>query len=289
MDKIGVVIPSFNNLNVLEKSIPSLYSDDFIIVVFDDNSSDGTSDWLKKYYPKIIQIKGDGNNWWTGSLAKGIQKCIDNDCIYIMSVNADVMVSPELIYRLIETSNTYNNSVVASLVVEVDNPNTILWAGSYFKKIHKLIPIYSSKYIVKAGNDINSILSEVYETDEVHGRGVLIPSKIISNIGNYDYENFPHYGGDNDFSFRLKNENIKMYIDTACVAKAFADNTSLNIRKKVSLIQKFIGIYRYLFVRKNGEALFVWFKLYKKHLSFKYFIQSYLFIITLNLYRKLTN
>ena len=271
MYKVGVVIPCFNNLDVLKKSIPSIYSDDFIIVVFDDNSSDGTSKWLKKYYPKIIQIKGNGNNWWTGSLAKGIQYCIDNNCKYIMSVNADVLVSPELIFRLIETSKTYNNSVIASLVVEVDNPNIILWGGSYFKKIHKLIPIYSPRYIVKAGNDIKSISSEIYETDEVHGRGVLIPSIVIKNIGNYDYNNFPHYGGDNDFSFRLKNNNIKMYVDPSCVARAFADNTSLNIREKMSLSKKIIGIYRYLFIRKNGEALFVWFKLYKKHLSFKYF------------------
>ena len=289
MYKVGVVIPCFNNLDVLKKSTPSIYSDDFIIVVFDDNSSDGTSKWLKKYYPKIIQIKGNGNNWWTGSLAKGIQYCIDNNCKYIMSVNADVLVSPELIFRLIETSKTYNNSVIASLVVEVDNPNIILWGGSYFKKIHKLIPIYSPRYIVKAGNDIKSISSEIYETDEVHGRGVLIPSIVIKNIGNYDYNNFPHYGGDNDFSFRLKNNNIKMYVDPSCVARAFADNTSLNIREKMSLSKKIIGIYRYLFIRKNGEALFVWFKLYKKHLSFKYFIQSYVFIISLNLYRKISN
>ena len=289
MNKVGVVIPCFNNLNVLKKSIPTIYSDDFIIVVFNDNSTDGTSDWLKKNFPKIIQLKGDGNNWWTGSLAKGIQKCIDNDCIYIMSVNADVLVSPELIYKLIETSKTYNNSVIASLVVEVKNPNKILWGGSYFKKIHSLIPIYSSKYIVKSGNDIKSIASKVYETDEVHGRGVLIPSKVIKEIGNYDYKNFPHYGGDNDFSLRLKNKDIKMYVDPSCMARVFSDNTSLNIRKKMSLSQKFIGIYRYLFVRKNGEALFVWFKLYKKHLSFKYFIQSYVFIILLNLYRKLLN
>ncbi len=288
IEQIGVVVPCFDNLNVLKESIPSVYSDDFTIVVFDDNSSDGTSEWLKKNYPKIIQIKGDGNNWWCGSLAKGIQKCLENNCNYIMSVNADVLISPDSIYKLIKTSKNYGNSVIASLVVEVNDPKVILWAGSYFKKIHSLIPIYSPKYILKAGNSIDSIGSGVYETDEVHGRGVLIPSNIIKLIGNYDYENFPHYGGDNDFSFRLKNKRIKMYIDPSCVSMAFADNTSLNIRKKMSFKEKYVMIYRYLFERKNGEAVYVWFKLYKKHLPFKYFIQSYLFIILLNLYRKIS-
>lgn len=285
--KVGIVVPCYNNLDVLQQSIPSLYNDKFLIVVFDDNSSDGTSAWLSKNYPKIIQIKGDGKNWWTGSLAKGINKCISLDCKYILSVNADVVISVDTIYKLINTSKKYNNSIVASLVVDIENPELILWAGSYFKKIHKLIPIFASKYIVKAGNFINKLPNKVYETDEVHGRGVLIPISIIKKIGNYNSETFPHYGGDNDFSYRVKKAGMKMYINPQCISMVFTKNTSLNINKKKGFYEKILSIYRYLFKRKNGEALYVWFKLYFKHLSPIYFIQSYMFILLLNIYRKI--
>ena len=287
MDKTGIVIPCFNNLDVLKQSIPSIYNEKFIIILSDDNSSDGTSEWISKNYPKIIQIKGDGNNWWTGSLAIGISKCLDLNCKYIVSVNADVIISDDTIFKLIETSKKNNNSIVASLVVDINKPDTILWAGSFFKKIHKIIPIFTSKYIIKAGNHINNIPHELYETDEVHGRGVLIPSHVIKKVGNYDGKNFPHYGGDNDFSFRVKKNELKMFIDTSCIAKVYRDNTSLNINKKMNFFEKIQYIYRYLFKRKNGEALFVWFKLYKKHLGFFYFIPSYLFIISLNIFRKI--
>ena len=41
-NKIAVVIPCHNNLDVLKSYIPAIYSDNYTLVVFDDGSSDGT-------------------------------------------------------------------------------------------------------------------------------------------------------------------------------------------------------------------------------------------------------
>ena len=185
MDKIGIVIPCHNNLNVLKKSIPSFYHDTFFIVVYDDNSSDGTPNWLSENYPKIFQIKGDGKSWWTGSLKHGIDFCLKNKCNYILSLNADVLIDQETIVKLLNCSKKKNNSVIASLVVSYSNSNKIIWAGSIFDKISPWIPIFVSKYLHK-NMDYSDLKKEIYEVDEVHGRGVLIPSKIFEEIGNYD-------------------------------------------------------------------------------------------------------
>ena len=287
-EMVGVVIPCHNNLDVLKHSIPSVYSDNYCVVLFDDGSNDGTEKWIKENFPKIHYLKGDGANWWTGSLAKAIDFGMANKCDYIVSLNADVLITPEIVDKLIKCSRDNNDSIVASLVVNVKDPKKILWSGSKFSKIHKLIPIYSSRYIVKAGSSVNDIFHKAYEVDEVHGRGVLIPKSAIKKIGNYDFDTFPHYGGDNDFSFRAKKSGVKMLVNPACLAKVFVENTSLNINKEMSIFEKWISIKNYLFKRKNGEAVYVWWKLYKKHLPLLYFFQSYIFIITLNIYRKLT-
>jgi len=286
--KVGVVIPCFNNLDVLKHSIPSVYSDDFLIIVFDDGSSDGTEKWIKENFPKIHYLKGDGSNWWTGSLAKAIEFSMANKCNYIVSLNADVLISPKIISALIKCSKNNNDSIVASLVVDINDPIKIVWSGSRFEKIHKLLPVYASRYFIKSGVLIDNAPKMAYEVDEVHGRGVLIPSGIIRRIGNYDFKVFPHYGGDTDFSFRAKKNGIKMFVEPLCLAKVFAENTSLNKKEKLSFFGKLISIKNYLFKRKNGEAVFVWWRLYKKHLPLPYFFQSYLFVIILNIYRKLT-
>ncbi len=286
MDKIGVVIPCHNNLNVLKKSIPSFYNDRFFIVVYDDKSSDGTSNWLSENYPKIYQIKGDGKSWWTGSLKNGIDFCLKNNCNYILSLNADVLIDQETIINLLNCSKKKNNSVIASLVVSYSNLNNIIWAGSIFDKISPWIPIFVSKYLHK-NMDYSDLKKEVYEVDEVHGRGVIIPSEIFKTVGNYDNNVFPHYGGDTDFSLKLKKNGIKMFVQPNCVVKLFENNTGLSRKRDMSFKNKISQIIKYLFKTKNGDGLRVWFRLYSRHLKFYYFFQSYFFVIFLNIYRRL--
>jgi GT2 family glycosyltransferase len=287
--KIGIAIPCHNNLDVIVESLPSIYDDNYFIVVFDDGSTDGTEEWIHKNFPEVHCLRGNGQNWWTGSIAKAIDLCLKNNCEYVVSLNADVIINPSIVSKLLETSKKNNDSIVASLVVDLNNKDNILWSGSFFQKIHKFIPIYTSKYFVKSGTKVKDISSKEYEVDEVHGRGVLLPRQAIEKIGNYDFKNFPQYGGDTDFSFRAKKNGIAMLVEPSCIAKVFVDNTSLNKKQKLTLIKKIKSIKNYLFDRKNGEALYVWWNLYRKHLPLRYFIQSYIFVILLNLYRKITN
>jgi GT2 family glycosyltransferase len=285
--KIGIAMPCFNNLIVVKKSLPAVYSDDFLIVLFDDGSEDGTKEWVLNNFPNVRVLTGSGENWWGGSLKKAIDVCMAEGCDYIVSLNADVIISPEIVLRLTDVSKSNSNAIVASLVVDVNNPEQILWSGSVFGKIHKFIPIYSSRYLVKAGNTVDKLAKVPYEVDEVHGRGVIIPNNVLKKIGNYDSTTFPQYGGDTDFSFRAKSNNIKMLVDPLCIAKVFVENTSLNKREILSFRKKLFSIKQYLFVRKNGEALYVWWRLYRKHLPLRYLLQSFIFVILLNVYRKI--
>ena len=285
--KIGIVIPCFNNLEVLKFSIKSVYTNEFFIVLFDDNSDDETEYWIKKNFPKINYLNGDGNNWWTGSTAKGINFCIENNCDYVLNLNADVIISPKTIKNLLKTSIDNNHCIVSSLVLSINKKNQIIWSGSKFNKIYYWLPILTSKYIYKSGTLISEINDEIYEVDEVHGRGVIIPISVFKKIGNYDSKTFPHYGGDTDFSFRAKKNNIKMLLDPTSKVYLFDDNTGLKRERNMSFSTKLKQIWNYLTNRKNGEALVVWFNLYKKHVKIYYAVPSYVFVILLNIYRRL--
>ena len=285
--KIGLAIPCFNNLDVLQQSLPTVYSDEFLVVLFDDGSSDGTQEWVKANYPAAVVLRGDGEHWWTGSLEKAISYCLARGCDYIVSINADVLISPTTVHQLLEVSRAHENAIVASLVVDINNPEEILWAGSFFKRVHALVPIYSHQYVMKAGNSIKKLPSSPYLVDEVHGRGVLLPRTALEVVGNYDGERFPHYGGDNDFSFRAKRCGVKMLVDPESIASVYTDNTSLGVKSNSSLWGRFKSLRNYLFVRKNGEALYVWWSLYQRYLPVQYFFQSFVFIIALNIYRRM--
>lgn len=285
--KIGVVIACHNNLSVLKQTIPSIYSDNYFIVLFDDNSTDKTEEWVNDNYSKINIVKGDGNNWWTGAVKKSIEICLNNNCDYIFSLNADVISTTNIINKLIYISKKNKNAIVASVVVNNKKPDEILWAGSKFIRIHNLIPIYTSKYISKAGTKLSKLGTKIYEVDEVHGRGVIIPKEVFEKIGNYNSKLFPHYGGDSDFSLRAKKAGIKMFVDPNSVSKIFVENTGLSHTINKKSYKKVVALYNYLFKRKNGEAFFVLWRLYYNNIPIKYFLQTYLFNLFLNVYRKL--
>ena len=78
-----------------------------------------------------------------------------------------------------------------------------------------------------------------------------------------------------------------MLVDPSCIAKVFVENTSINKNENGSITKKIISIKNYLIDRKSGEALKVWWNLYKRHLPYRYFLQSFLFVILLNIYRRL--
>ena len=286
-DRLAIVMACHNNLDVLLTSIPSVYSEAYDLVVFDDGSTDNTGLWLKEKFPKIHYLSGDGTNWWTGSIAKAVDYCKGLDVDYVVSLNADVLITPQIVSDLLKQSRLQGDAIIASIVVDVRNPKTILWSGSTFRKIHDFIPIYCSRYIVKSGTQLSKISHQVYEVDEVHGRGVLIPMCVFNKVGNYDSQTFPQYGGDTDFSMRAKQHGVKLFVDSSCVAKVFVENTSLNKLERLTFLQKLLSIKQYLFDRKNGEALYVWWTLYRKHLPYAYLLQSFIFVILLNVYRKI--
>ena len=286
-NKIGIAIACCNNLDVLKTTIPPIFNKEFFIVVFDDNSTDGTKDWLNQYFPEINYLEGNGLNWWGGSIAKAIDFCLKNQCDYILSLNADVSIDQNTIKKLVYSSIKNDSPIVASLVVNNLDPKKIAWAGSKFIKIHKFIPIYVSKYIKKSGTKIKKIGEKIYDVDEVHGRGVIFSKEVFKIIGNYDVENFPHYGADTDFSFRAKKAGIRLIIDPSCISQVFINNTGLPHKNNRSISQRIKFIFYYLTKRKYGDALAVQWKIYKRHVPFFSIIPSYLFVILLNVFRKI--
>lgn len=72
---IYVILAVYNRRKVTEQCLKNLLNQTykaFEIIVFDDGSTDGTFEMIKKKYPEIILLKGDGNYWWSKSI-KGNQ------------------------------------------------------------------------------------------------------------------------------------------------------------------------------------------------------------------------
>lgn len=286
---VFIIIPSHNNLSVLKRSLGAIADSGCQVVVFDDGSTDGTSLWMRNTYPGVTVLKGNGEYWWTGALCEGIKFALAREAKFILSLNADVVTSKEAITRLIRTSKGNNNAIVASIVLDIEFPTVVRWAGSKFERLGRLLPIYVSRYVYKSGHSVAAIPDQVYPVDEVHGRAVLIPAEIFADIGHYDGQTFPQYGGDTDFSLRARKNGISLLVDPKARALVYTQNTSIISTDNLSIVRRIINISNYLVSRKHGEALRVWWILLYRHVPLTSLLPSYIFIISLNIYRRIVN
>src|SRR4051794_654183 len=105
---IYIVIPVHNRLDATRKCLASLHNQTytgFRIVLVDDGSTDGTSEFVRESYPDVMVLSGDGNLWWTGAINLGIRYALAqaSENYAVLVINNDVEVYSdylETLYRL---------------------------------------------------------------------------------------------------------------------------------------------------------------------------------------------
>jgi len=71
--KISIIIPTYNRKKYLQNLLNQLKNEDCEIVVVDDKSTDGTKEMIKKEFPKVKYVLGDGKGQKFAK-QKGIEK-----------------------------------------------------------------------------------------------------------------------------------------------------------------------------------------------------------------------
>lgn len=255
---IYVLIPVFNRLNLTIRCIESLKKQQkhevLNIVVIDDGSTDGTSLYLKKNFPDLKILQGTGNLYWGGSVKLGIEYvmniCSDKD--WILTINNDVELLPDSIEKLVKVGNLgKRKSLVGALSVSNEDKKTIIKSGTVVKSW-----IFNITNHVFKDLNYKSILNyEPIKVDFLTGRCVLHPVEIIIKAGNYDSKNFPHYGADDEFSYRVKKFGFTSLICPSSIV-------FLNTKNENSINKKFLNkFFFHLFSKKSSSNIINKFKL----------------------------
>jgi GT2 family glycosyltransferase len=204
---IHVVIPVHNRLNLTIDCINSLKKQKSInnlnLIIVDDGSTDNTKEYLKKNFPNITILIGNGFLYWCGAINYGIEYalkiCDPSD--WILIANNDVIFENNAIFNLLKIAEKNSRkAIVSSLTLCRENRKTVIKSGTVVENwfLNKTRHVYS-------GLNINDIVNKnPIKVDFLTGRSVLHPVEIFFKAGNYDSKNFVHYGGDDEFSMRVK-------------------------------------------------------------------------------------
>lgn len=216
---VNVLIPVFNRLNHTQRVINALraqtYLDCLNIIVIDDGSTDGTSEFLSKQADLTV-IQGGGNLWWGGAIDLGLKKLLPTavESDFVLFLNNDTWFDKDYIERLVEVSRQAGGAAVGSVIHEEGRDNPLVSIG----------PVININRI--AVWDLLSELPEqethkpkpIYRVDALSGRGTLYPASLFMRHGGMRPRYLPHYLADYEVAMRFaRDAKIPLLVSTRAI------------------------------------------------------------------------
>ena len=253
---IAIVITTHNELDYLKKCLDSVFAstyDNYTIYLVDDGSQDGTSEYVKKNFPSIRILKGDGSLWWGGAVNKALKVILREKCTHICLLNSDNVIAPQTIEWLVQDAIKNPGCVIAAKVYDIHNPNILIHAGACvdWKR--------GAMYFYGEGEEDRGQWDGMHCVNYIGGMGVFFPREIIEDIGFLDAKNFP-MGGDREYSMRVVTSGYKILVSLRAKVWTWREHTSHNKVPGIGLLSKyFIGLFSirgFRNIRRN--VIFAW-------------------------------
>ncbi|MEZ5072888.1 MAG: glycosyltransferase family 2 protein, partial [Bacteroidales bacterium] len=209
MKDVAILLAVFNHLDATRTCLESLekvcadtgYTHaKYQVVLIDDGSTDGTSEWVRQHHPTVHLLRGDGNLWWSGGINRGAEYAMETlGADYLLLWNNDVQPDPGY-FRALDAliPESGDRVILGSKVLWVGTDETVWSYGGIFDSRT------GKKYLIGYGEKDSSAFSEPREVDWLPGMGTLVPVPVVRQIGVWDEKNFPQYHGDSDYTFRAR-------------------------------------------------------------------------------------
>ncbi len=211
--KVFIICGVHNDLSSTKKFLTSLSRQSYPFIqtiIIDDGSSDGSSNYIKKKYPQVKILQGDGNLWWTGSIYWGVKESLKYAKVedFILTINNDCTFDKNFVDMLVRTSIEHNRAIVGSLILGNKSTSKIYDAGIQIDwSKGRLIPLGPTSI-----NDLPNDKNVQDQIDTISTKGTIYPIEVFHKIGNFDKKHLPHYISDYEFACRAKAHGFKLIL-----------------------------------------------------------------------------
>jgi len=114
-------------------SLSRLEGDSFQVIVVDNGTFPAAADEIAKKYPHTHVIRREVNGGWAGGNNTGIRYALDHGAKYVVLLNNDTTVSPNLLNLLLQASGEMPEyGVLGPLISFMDEPDQIRTDGFTF-------------------------------------------------------------------------------------------------------------------------------------------------------------
>ncbi len=205
--KILVIAVTFNKKEYVANLLKSLKEIDyknFVVVVVDNASTDGTAEYLEGHFPDIIVIKNSENTGGSGGFNTGLEYAFEQEGYeYYWLLDNDVVVSKDAIKHLVTTLQKDKDIAIAgSQMCQLDNPEVTNEVGAYvdFHNGHLVL----NRHLTRKRNNAAGI----FDVDYVAAASMLVRADVAKKAGLWE-DFFIHFD-DVDWCLRIKKMGYKI-------------------------------------------------------------------------------
>ena len=198
-NKVFVLVLGYNDLKNLDDCFGSLLKqnyDNYEVWFADNNSKDGSVEYIAKNFPKVKTFQFNENTGYAGGNNKLIKQAFANKADFCLLLNADTKVDKNLLTNLIKSYKEKSKEQKVGLI----QPTVMLYSEP-----RKINTIGNTIHYLGFGYCGNYLKTKVPKNDEeivsVSGTAMLISRDYYENVGLLD-EDFFMYNEDQNYSWR---------------------------------------------------------------------------------------
>lgn len=224
---------------------------DHALYVFDDGSSDGTTEAVLTLDPGARVLRGDGSMFWNRSMHAVFDEAMRHGHAHYLWLNDDTTLLPDALNELMATSRSRAGDDVI-VVGAVRDPTTgrLSYGGS--RRVSPRWRPFLARSIEPGG--------EPAPVDVVNGNVVLVPHALALRLGNLDPV-FEHAMGDTDYALRARRAGIAILQTGRFVGDCSRNPTRGTLRDRATPLRQRLAD---AFSRK-GLPLRSWWTLCRRH------------------------
>jgi len=249
MEKVYVVIPSWNAAEMIGKALRSLQkqSAKHVVIVVENGSVDDSAQLIEEQFPSVILLKQERNHGFAGGVNIGIRYALDQGAEAIALFNNDALADKDWLRNLVDTMKTDKKIGIVSCKQLRTDKKYIDSTGDFYS-------IWGLPFPRGRNQKDEGQYNRQEEVFSAPAGATLYSAEMFTEIGLFDERFFAYYE-DVDISFRARLKGWKiLYEPSAKVYHAVSATSSrLGSFTRYHSTKNFFMLYA-----KNMPGLLYW-------------------------------
>ncbi len=208
--KLAIVILNWNGMHLLERYLPAVvrFSGDAEIIVADNASTDGSTEFVRRTYPKIRIIQNAENGGFSRGYNQALKEVTAD--IYCL-LNSDVEVSPnwlEPIYKAYQ--QLPDAAILQPKILDLLKKDHFEYAGAAGGFLDRLGYPFCRGRIFQALEKDEGQYDDTTEIFWATGACMFLKREVFNTLGGFDEDYFAHQE-EVDLCWRAQNAGYKVY------------------------------------------------------------------------------